>query len=226
MTKPRLVVQVKEPLLLFHGSGTRIDKFDYRFTDIGNDQLGSGFYFTSDPAEAIRYCFASKDSQPKPGGEKSPTVHVARVTVSKLLASEADVALDVKQVATIIRGSPCLKDALTNWGEEDFEGREALIGRATESYIHVPGDGPLLHTLNMLANDFYPDNVEAFNRMARAVTGFDGVIHRFDKFIHLVAWFPEQIEIVDTIPVTEKALEQLNSIGSGHEVLKKLGRRP
>lgn len=51
--------------------------------------------------------------------------------------------------------------------------------------------------LNSLSHDFYDEEIEAFNTVAREVLGYDGVVRKVDsKTVIAVAWFPEQIEIV------------------------------
>ncbi|WP_455233249.1 ADP-ribosyltransferase-containing protein [Geopseudomonas aromaticivorans] len=191
----------------YHGSGTKIDQFSYEFTGIGNDQNGSGFYFSTDINDAIGYCTGTLNGQPKPGGMETPTVHHVRLHLENPLDCQTTGELTRAQARNFIERAPNLDDALSNWGDVDHEGREAVIRRAVSAYTpNDSADGEparLLRWLHSMANDFYPEDVEAFNRSVQAILGYDSVVERFEKNgkAHYVAFFPEQVEILEHIPL-------------------------
>lgn len=190
----------KQPveLVAFHGSGVAIDVFDYQFTNQGNDQNGSGFYFTTDLEEAIRYCNALYQNQPKLGGDDNPTVHVVRLTFENVLDCKDERALTAAAVKKIILASPVLDDALTNFGDVEFEGKAAVLNEAVQLYVSRKGDTPVIKELHKLANDFFPDaeHTETFNRAVFKATGIDAIKEDYGNRIHYVAFFPEQIDIL------------------------------
>ena len=191
----------------YHGSGTQIDQFSYEFTGIGKDENGSGFYFSTDINDAIEYCTRTLEGQAKPGGMDNPTVHHVRLHLANPLDSRLEGDLTYAQARALMTRAPNLDEALTSWGDVPSEGREKLIAMALKSFVPSPDAGGepvrLLRWLHNLANDFYPEDVEAFNRAVQAVLGFDSV-EDHDKASgtsHYVAFFPEQVEILEHIPL-------------------------
>jgi len=75
-----------------------------------------------------------------------------------------------------------------------------VINDAAPAYA---GFQSVLRGLNNLSNDFFLGEIRAFNDAVQKVLGYDGVIHRLvdRKHYFLVAWFPEQIKIIDRTPV-------------------------
>lgn len=185
-----------EPLVLYHGSGADFEAFDYAFTNQGDDELGSGFYFTTDRTEAFRYTQATRNDLPKLGGSAVPTVHEVFLNTRRPLAATQAGGLTRIEADALIKASPVLMDALTDHGDVDFEGLQEVFDRAVAAY-QGRGSVPLLRRLFSVANDFYPDarHVEAFNRQVREVLGWDAVMKEFPALgkRHVVAWFPDQI---------------------------------
>lgn len=187
-------------IIAYHGSGTLIDKFDYRFTNRGRDQLGSGFYFTSNIDEAKHYTVAETSGLPKLGGTDCPTIHKVELKINTPLPRDFVCKLGKSHVERILKASPVFKDALENFGDISFEGEKKVLSRAIDSYSSSI-DSPLLDTLFCLANDFYPEHIKEFNIIVNQVTGFDGVMETFSDSIHYVAWFPDQIKILEATPI-------------------------
>lgn len=190
------------PLTLYHGSGTAIERFDYKFTNAGSDQLGSGFYFTNRLDDAERYAFRrrSPDEQ-KLGGEDAPNVlHVHLAITNPMGAVQTGPNLTEANIKALLNRSPCLNEALENFGDVSFEGAANVMNRAVAAYVSRPGTSrPLLRQLFDVANDFFPDQVAEFNKAVFEVLGYDGVVQTFDDGqVHYVAFFPEQIEIIAT----------------------------
>lgn len=191
----------------YHGSGNPITQFDYRFTGIGNDQIGSGFYFTDDMSEAVGYTTGTLNGEPKPGGTDNPTVHVVRLSLRNPLPHSMTRDLTIQEARAIILHAPNLDDALMNWGDVERDGRTKVLNKAAPFYAPGPGDEPieLLRQLHPIGNDFFDGETEAFNRAIEEVLGFDSVICAFEKsgHTHYVAFFPEQIEILERISQEE-----------------------
>lgn len=201
----------------FHGSGTKIDQFDYRFTNIGNDQLGSGFYFTSCRSEAIGYCTQRLHGDTiKPGGMLHPTLHEVDLIIKNPLLHNAEIKMSEQCVRNIILQSPKIDEVLENWGEIAVEGREAVLKRAIECYA-IDEPYPAIRLLNQLSNDFFGDHTELFHRAVREQTGFDGVILHFDERVHYVAWFPEQIVNIHHHDLIESLMMKAG-VGSSQEL--------
>lgn len=196
---------------VFHGTGTVITKFDPDFTGIGNDQFGSGFYFTTDKSEALSYSKRelrdprTGELMDKPGGSDSPNVISAYldiknpIRVSGSSLSDSDVTVSQNQAAKIIRRSPEIMDAedspLGNWVESYWdEGPQPWM--IDEVSAHYSGRNSLIH----LENDFFSENPSAFRKAINEVLGYDGVFVDFDNGKqHRVAWFPNQIKSADPI---------------------------
>ena len=178
------------PLRCYHGTGADIPEFSYEFTDMGNDQIGSGFYFTTSPDTASGYASSRLTSDtPKPGGE-NPNVMPVYLSIQKPLDSETKRGMTAASVKAIILKAPELDQQLENFGDVAWEGIPKVMARAVQGYAGMP----IMKALNTLANDFYPGHVEAFNEAVRAVTGYDGVYLKYDNETHWVAWFPWQIK--------------------------------
>lgn len=190
-------------LTAYHGSGCDIEAFDFAFTGIGNDQNGSGFYFTTSLDEAIAYCSNSLNGLPKPGGVDSPTVHQAQLSFTKLLDSQDESALTFENVVRIIRRSPRLDESLENWDEVTDSTRARVLAKAASAYTQPAGEGPLLKRLFALANDFFGNDTRAFNEAVRDVLGIDGVVEHYEDKTHFVVFFPEQINISSRWTVNE-----------------------
>lgn len=216
-------------LVAFHGSGVAIDRFDYQFTNQGNDQNGSGFYFTTDLEEAIRYCTALYQGQPKLGGDDAPTVHVVRLTFENVLDCTDERALSAAAVKKIILASPVLDDALTNFGDVEFEGKATVLNEAVQMYVSRKGDTQVIKQFHKLANDFFPnaEHTESFNRAVFKATGIDAVKEEYGNRTHYVAFFPEQVEILAHVPRAELAGSSQDNLAQIEEkISKRSARRP
>jgi hypothetical protein len=101
--------------------------------------------------------------------------------------------LNRMQIKKMILLSPILDDALSNFGDVQYEGKNRLVESIVDQFEDCCDS--LLGQLNMLANDFYRDQNEAFLRAAIAITGFDGVKHGFDNGeVFYIAWDANQIK--------------------------------
>ncbi len=208
--KPVAITQNQQDVITaYHGSGIAIDKFSYEFTNIGNDQNGSGFYFTTDITEAAGYTSATLNGQPKPGGQDNPTIHRVNLHLKNSLNVETCRDLTAKEVRAIISKSPCLEDCLWDWGDINHYGVQSVLDKAVNAYVPpaVAAGEPvkLIKSFHSLSNDFFPGETEAFNRAIEEVLGYDSVVEHYPKVgtSHYVAFFVEQIEIIERTPIAE-----------------------
>lgn len=198
----KIVNQNGEPEVFHHGTGNTKSIFEkgfsHEFIDKGNDQFGSGFYFTNKPDTAQGYTKSRLNpTLEKIGGEESPGVIDVYVSMKNpiVVNDQRGVAasapkLTDKQVRKLIESAPDIKDPdgpLSNWGDVRSEGYENVLNAAIEAYKDSG--------FHSLANDFYVGHTQDFLKNYSKVTGKDGVVIEFptgEK--HLVAWFPEQVK--------------------------------
>lgn len=202
----KVVDENGKPLRVYHGTGNAegLTAFDPALTGQGNDQLGSGFYFTTDPTEASGYTTAVTSAAgpgaTKLGGDQSPGVVPAFLSIKNPLRvkgsnlRDTDVDMTAEQAAEILRRSPRIYDVVDTplWNFVDIgDGpvTDDMIVEAAQSYT-----GPSLMSLE---NDFFgrPGDAEVYRAALRDVLGYDGVVLEFEGGKkHWVAWFPEQIK--------------------------------
>lgn len=196
----KVVDENGQPLVVYHGTGTTIEAFDPSFTGKGNDQLGSGFYFTTDTDQAKGYETATIpfSSEGKLGGTDNPNTVAAYVAIKKPIVLSADqenlrdVVITPKQAEAIIKRAPNIYDAeespLVDWidnGGKKFTVKD--IANVAKNY----------ENLMTLENDFFRDDATAFREAVFNATGYDGVVKDFaNRTRHIVAWFPTQIKSV------------------------------
>ena len=191
-------------LRVFHGSGAFIRQFMYEFTGQGVDQLGSGFYFTTDRDEAVSYTTRrGQQDLPKLGGEDAPTVVEAYLDIRNPLDASATGSINSKQVQKFIELAPeeSRREGLENWGIEGDKPSTKVLN----AYAFT--DANIVRELFKIGNDFYGRNTEAFNRAIKQVLGYDGVVQDFRvdgvRKLHYVAFFPEQIKSADPVTYDE-----------------------
>ncbi len=226
-----------EPLVVYHGTGNLdgLSEFRSNLTGLGNDQYGSGFYFTTDSAEASSYATAitpNAAGQPKLGGDTSPGVVPAFLNIRNPINAEghnlSDVAdLTVKQAAKFIAKSPRIMDEedspLGDWFESYWEGgpEQWMIQDVASNYT-----GP---SLIQIENDFFGQEGEAtaFREVVYEVLKNDGVTHGFGGLKeHWVAFFPNQIKSVNNQGTFSEDASILKSVisdgGNSESVLDSL----
>ena len=204
-----------ELIVVYHGSGTNIKSFDNRFTGQGNDQYGSGFYFTTDidTAESYTTHRINKNIE-KLGGEDNPTIIKAYLNIKNPLLTNGKIETNLSnikipndKILDIIKDLPSLydmpdtEDCINPLGDyfdefwyRDFSAKEDfddLIERLVEKYYM---DSSLLD-LDILFKD-YPIELR---RSINKYLGYDGIIIDFGSSEHIVAWFPEQIKSITNV---------------------------
>ncbi len=196
------------PLVVYHGSGNAQDIYDRQFdpelTGRGNDQHGSGFYFTTSEATANNYTTSvaqNREGAGKLGGDTSPDVIDVYLSIQNPILlpqhannlSDADIDVTAKQSAAIIRKAPDVYELddspignfIDIWSEGSV--KDSMIDEVAQNYT-----GP---TLTSLENDFFSSNPTAFREAIKEVLGYDGVIAQItEDEKHIIAWFPNQIK--------------------------------
>lgn len=173
----------RRPMVMYHGTGADFAKFGYEYADVGNSQYGMGFYFTNVPSTASGY--AQGDT---------PNVMPVYLRILKPMPSNYKKLLTAMQIRRLLLKSPILEDALSNYGDVSYYGKARVMNDAVEVFVDCADT--LLEQLNMIANDFFDGQNEAFLKGAIGVTGFDGVVHEHGNEIFYIAWSNSEIKSV------------------------------
>jgi hypothetical protein len=194
-----------KPLVVYHGTGNLegMKSFDPALTGQGLDQLGSGFYFTTNAEEASGYSTkVTQQAGPgaqKLGGDSSPGVVAAYLSIKNPLKikgsslRDADIDISSDQAFEILKNSPDIKNMESTplWNWIDLSGSDEI----TDDMIMDVAQNYTGSSLISLENDFFRDGATEFRTAVRDVLGYDGVVMEFENGTkHFVAWFPEQIK--------------------------------
>lgn len=136
-----------------------------------------------------------------------PTIHKVRLKLENPLNTSFIGGLTHAQAKAIIMKLPNLEEKMWDFYDLGSMTLEAALNDAAKmcSQFH---NTTLISRINALAYTFYGnDNIRELNQALKEVLGYDGVIHKEDKAYIAVAWFPEQIEVVQRIKVQEKSLD-------------------
>jgi hypothetical protein len=152
------------PIDVYHGGSSDIRAPSYEFSGKGHDQYGSAALYTAtNPTLASGYAEKALE-----GANVMPL----RINTKGFVSDTNVPNLTSSQISEMIKKSPD-KDAIYNFGDVDYDGLNKVIGNAVKEYKSVSDDG--LSQLNMLSNDFYPNNPAEFNKGISKLTGIRGV---------------------------------------------------
>lgn len=195
---------------VYHGTGTTIDEFKAEYTGKGNDQYGSGFYFTDNREDAEGYTTSiNTNTSEKLGGNDNPNIVTSYLNITKPIVadgsnlSNSNIDITHEQTVEIIKKAPNLYDVdespIGNWHDVWSEGVQDYM--IDDVATHYEGD------LLSLENDFFRENATEFRQAVYEATGYDGVIHTYKNgTTHYIAWFPNQIKSVNNAnPTSENA---------------------
>ena len=209
-------------LEVYHGTGTTIDEFKTEFTGKGNDQYGSGFYFTTEKSEAEMYQSTINTNTPeKIGGTDNPNVIASYLNIQKPIIADgmnlanSNIDLSYEETLEIIKQSPILRDIdetpIGGWFDVWSEGvQDYMIEEVANSYVG---------NLMSLENDFFSGNATAFREAVYKATGYDGVVHEFENGRkHYIAWFPNQIKSVNNQNPTQENANIFMSLSNNKDV--------
>lgn len=198
----KVVDENGEPLVVYHGTGAKINEFKPEFTGQGNDQLGSGFYFSTNKEDAEIYQTKQLPTgESKLGGLDNPNIVSAYLSIQKPITIkgdtlvDSDVSLSQNQAYKILKYSPSIMDKeespLGDWFEAYYEvgPKEYMVKNVATYYTGK--------SLLSLENDFFKGESTAFRNALNKVLGYDGVVKEFSNGQkHYVAWFPTQIKSI------------------------------
>ena len=176
--------------------------FDPDFTGKGNDQFGSGFYFSTSPSQSSSYAETGLDiaGNTKPAGMvkanlalKNPLI-VDGMKVTNL--NDLPIELDYDDVSDLLQYSRALKRGLDDeqmnpMGDQfsefwDDGPTDEMMEKLVETYQHS--------NLSAIENDLFDGDSTAFREGLAKVTGYDGIVVDYgDGLKNAVAWEPNQI---------------------------------
>ncbi len=186
----KVVDEDGKPLVVYHGTGSEFYAFDPARSGNGNDQYGSGFYFSTNKDEADGYQGALSDN----GKTIAAYLSLQKPIIAKGdNLDEADIDLTLQQSYKIIKKAPGVYDPDSSPIGDFVDIWKA--GKVTEGMIREVASNYTGFSLISLESDFFKKNSTAFRQAVYDVTGHDGVIHKYeDGTNHYVAWFPAQIK--------------------------------
>lgn len=173
----------------YHGTPIEFETFDPAFIGRGNDELGSGFYFTDNFDTAKNYAL-------KAGDDEDRVVLVVEFDIDNPLPLEG--GFTFSQIEQIVRASSEFDEVLTNFGDVAYEGEAKVVRFAVKTYATTI-EGDTLMGLNALSNDFYQGREAEFLRAVNIASGYDGLIRPKGDELHAVVWLPERIKIVERL---------------------------
>lgn len=191
----------------YHGTKTNIEHFSVDYQGRGNDQYGSGFYFTTNKDVARGYALEPiKDmytGKTLVNENDAPTLITANICMKNPFIVDgmkysnlSGIIPTFGQIKKIIKDLPSLyteeNNILGDYFEEYWDNpnnKEYLINRLASEY-YADTD---LKQLDILFAD-YPD---ALHKSILKNMGYDGIIVEFEDTTHIIPWFSEQIEIIE-----------------------------
>jgi len=198
----------------YHGSGNlqsiKESGFLKRLTGLGNNTQGAGFYFTNSKDEAgKRYTKANiNETSGKIGGASSPGVVTVNLKINNPIKlpedanglQDAEIKLTANQAFSILSTSSLLhvlpsNNKKTNPLADYFD--EFNTNGPDEDMIYSLSESSCQY-IEDLYPFFEPEEYHKINTGIKEQLGYDGVMLPFnDGTVHLVAWFSEQVEIID-----------------------------
>lgn len=188
-----------KPLVVYHGTGTTIEEFLPEFTGKGNDQYGSGFYFTTNESTATGYTTRTLNGQEKPGGSDNPNVIPVYLNIRHPLIVDAAKTSNLYDIDV----SPVMASRIISRMPDIMDPEESILGDFFEEYWEIGPKNYMVSrlareyewTLGSLASDIFRDYPTEFRQAVKEVLGYDGVQVNFSNGEkHFVAWFPNQIK--------------------------------
>jgi hypothetical protein len=199
----------------YHGSGNIQDiannGFNPELTGKGNDQYGSGFYFTNNPSTASGYATSRLGADtPKLGGEDSPGVIQSFIRLENPLELDATAArnlndgvidLNPEQVRSMLNYSKALKrgvdaedmNPLGDHYESFWDGgvEDWMLDDIAKKYAGT--------NIQTIESDLFDGDSMAFRDALSEATGYDGVKVTFPESgeVHVIPWKSDQIRSIN-----------------------------
>lgn len=222
--KSKAVDKEGNPLLVYHGTPslagiTAKGGFDPALTGKGHDALGSGFYFTTNPAQANGFAWPNELGDTPGIVPAFLDIRNPLVVKDGLNLDRSDFSLTRPQAEKLISVAPDVRDpeltSLSNWFDTSSRPiNDRMIREVSESYAGQP--------LGNLENDFYKGDSTAYRHALNKILGFDGVYGPIeDDLAHYVAWFPEQIKSPFNVGSFDRKDPRINYARGGLTALNK-----
>lgn len=191
--KTKVVDDVNNPKVVYHGSPNAFDEFSYKFKGAQGQTEGYGFYFTDDISIAEGYAkgtdnvYKSYVNIEKPLSNES--LSITKAQLKKLLSAidEAD-----------MKSSEPEHWFLSNIGDVQVEGRQRVLQNATDIlYAGNANDVDLLAEIINIGGD-----TERIYRALKQTLGYDGIITKWaandsrGEVNLYIPFLPEQIKSV------------------------------
>lgn len=174
------------PSVFYHGTASDIEHFDQDFIGHGVDQLGSGFYFADSPYIANRYVHGSQNVK----HSAAPNILPTYISLKNPIRVGDRSPLKKEHIKKLIQSAPDHKDALSNFGDVDYDGYEKVLNVAVNAHRDIPK----LDSMNYIHNDFYSGNAKEFVNNFKKITGHDGVMNDRDEQKIAVVFDPKDIK--------------------------------
>jgi len=171
---------------LYHGTNAIFEKFDpnYLNSDCAIDQHGSGYYFY----DSI-----------EPATHHGSNIIFANCNIKKVLDEYQldNYILTKEDIKYLILQSPELDLCLTNFGDIAFESFDKVLEDAIKLYI----DMDVLHTLNVIGNDFFRGKYShILLKEFTNLTGFNCLQKKFTEHSIWVMFDENDIDILKIVP--------------------------
>lgn len=136
-----------------------------------------------------------------------PTLHKVRLKLENPLGSELIGGLTHSQAKAILQKHPNLEEKMWDFYDLGSMSLEKAVNNAATLCSQFQR-ATLISRINTLAYTFYGnENIRELNQALKEVLGYDGVLHTEGKNYVAVAWFPEQIEVVQRIKYQQNKLD-------------------
>lgn len=191
---------------MYHGTAEHITRFDPDRTGCGIDQLGSGFYFDSVKGHAEFYAYNSVTE----GRGTCPNIICASIELHNPIELSDkgndldDIPVSAPQAIAILQQIPQMYHLAP---EESIMGdflpeiwqkppaNDCDIKFYIRRLVHQYFNGTTLRQLDFLCAKWPTE----FRTAVHETLGYDGVIVHYPHSMQAVAWFPDQIQITNTI---------------------------
>lgn len=200
---------------IYHGTGTIINEILMdEFCGRGEDQYGRGFYGSTRYDTAL--CYTTRRDQQdheKLGGEDMPNVLTYYLNICNPLRVKAVehgnlrfYPINGRQACKILLRDKRLYLPLEGesmnplWDFYDLNGVELNTKKEFQTYIRRLAREYFDESDLFKLDAFWgPENSTEYLSALRDTLGYDGVCVEFDNGYHWIAWFPEQIKLVDNL---------------------------
>jgi hypothetical protein len=187
----KVVDEHKRPMVMYHGTNADFARFSYDHASVGAAEYGTGFYFTNFPSTASGYANPASDT---------PNVIPVYLSIKNPMKGESKKLLTGSQISQFVEKAPNLNDILQNeWGIDTSDTSAPAKRELSQAKMEIIngfknyGD-TLLRQLNLISNDLYKDQDEAFLQNSIEITKHDGLVfkHQSGEYFY-VAWNASQI---------------------------------